>query len=253
MKTFARALMLFAALTMSMPNLASAQTITPVAYDALYLYNVDEGAEQFCVLKTPFNQPIPVSSRIQAAASLTVTAVSGSPFLNVEVGDQLLVTNSDGTPYRLAVSTRASATSITVVGINSSTGAMLSTLTLTNALFSYREIECGTTPNAGVIDISRVGAKVLLPYISQSSLNSGNLQIRVLCRTQSGVPWVQVAPAVTPPSVTATYYGYATTVLGLFAADSIAGYGQCRVGFSLSGTDTGAVDLVSISVSGYTE
>lgn len=230
-------------------SVVNAQTVQPVSYDVLYLYDVDEGAEAFCSLVTPYNTPILVGDKIQAAASLTVTAVSGSPFLNVEVGDQLLVTNSDGTTYRLAVSTRTSATQISVVGLDSA-GALLASLTLTNASFSYREQVCGTGINAGVIDVSRIRNKVLLFYISASSLSSGNLQARVLCRTQAGSPWVQMVPSLTPPSVTATYYGWATGVLGLFAATTIDGFGQCRIGLSLSGTDTGADDLVSVSISG---
>lgn len=228
---------------------AKAQPVNPVNYDASYLVDVDEGAETFCVLSSP-NQPFQVADKIQAAASLTVTAVSGTPFLNVAVGDQLLVTNSDGTAYRLVVATRASSTSITVAGINSATGAMFASVTLTNASFVYRRRSCGTGINDGVIDLSLIRNKVLEVYISQSSLSSGNLQARVQCRTSQGSPWVQMVPSVTPPSVTATYYGYATGVLGFFAATTIDGFMQCRVGGSLSGTDTGAADYLSVSISG---
>lgn len=226
-----------------------AQPVNPVNFDASYLVDVDEGAETFCVLSSP-NQPFRVGDKIQAAASLTVTAVSGTPFLNVAAGDQLLVTNSDGTAYRLVVATRSSSTSITVAGINNATGAMFASVTLTNASFTYRRRSCGTGINDGVIDLSLIRNKVLEVYISQSSLTSGNLQARVQCRTSQGSPWVQMIPSVTPPSVTATYYGYATGVLGFFAATTIDGFMQCRVGGSLSGTDTGAADYLSVSISG---
>jgi len=231
------------------PIFAFSQTVQPVVFDALYLYDADEGSEQFCSLITPYNSPIPVSDKIQAAASLTVTAVSGSPFANVAVGDQLLVTNSDGTTYKLSVATRASATSITVAGLNNSTGSELASLTLTNASFKYRTLSCGTGINDGVIDISHGRNKAIGVFISQSSLSSGNLQLRVECRTGPGGVWYQMAPSLTPPAITPTYYGYATTVLGKFAATSIDGFMQCRVGVSLSGTDTGADDHVSVQVS----
>lgn len=226
-----------------------AQAVNPVSFDASYLVDVDEGAETFCVLDS-YVQPHPVGDKIQAAASLTVTAVSGSPFLNVSAGDQLLVTNSDGVAYRLVVATRSSSTSITVAGIDNSTGSMFASVTLTNASFSYRKRSCGTGINDGVIDLSKIRNKVIEVYISQSSLSSGNLQARIQCRTSQGSPWVQMLPSVTPPSVTATYYGYATGVLGLFAATTIDGFSQCRVGGSLSGTDTGAADYLSVSISG---
>lgn len=231
-----------------------AQPVNPVNFDASYLVDVDEGAETFCVLSSP-NKPFQVADKIQAAASLTVTAVSGAPFLNVAVGDQLLVTQGGtgadaGTAYRLVVATRASSTSITVAGINNATGAMFASVTLTNASFVYRRRSCGTGINDGVIDLSLIRNKVLEIYISQSSLSSGNLQARVQCRTSQGSPWVQMIPSVTPPSVTATYYGYATGVLGFFAATTIDGFMQCRVGGSLSGTDTGAADYLSVSISG---
>lgn len=226
-----------------------AQAVNPVSFDASYLVDVDTGAETFCVLDS-YIQPHPVADKIQAAASLTVTAVSGSPFLNVAVGDQLLVTNSDGTSYRLVVASRSSATNITVDGISNATGAMLASVTLTDASFSYRKRSCGTGINDGVIDVSRIRNKVLEVYISQSSLSSGNLQARVQCRTSPASPWVQMVPALTPPAVSATYYGYATGVLGIFAATSIDGFAQCRVGGSLSGTDTGAADYLSVSISG---
>ncbi|TXH14896.1 MAG: hypothetical protein E6R03_08345 [Hyphomicrobiaceae bacterium] len=233
---------------LALPSMSYPQAVNPVSFDVVYLYDVDEGTETFCSLSSP-NQPIPVPEKIQAAASLTVTAVSGSPFLNVAVGDQLSVTNSDGTPYRLSVVARASASSITVAGLDS-TGVLYTAITLTNASFTYRDLACGTGINDGVIDVSRIRAKVFLGYISVSSLGSGNLRMRIQCRTAPGVPWVQVLPALTPPAVTATYYGWATTVLGVFSGTTIDGYGQCRVGFSLSGTDTGADDLVSVSISG---
>lgn len=226
-----------------------AQAVNPVSFDASYLVDVDEGAETFCVLDS-YIQPHPVGDKIQAAASLTVTAVSGSPFLNVAAGDQLLVTNSDGVAYRLVVATRSSSTSITVAGINNATGAMFASITLTNASFSYRKRSCGTGINDGVIDLSKIRNKVIEVYISQSSLTSGELQARIQCRTSQGSPWVQMIPSVAPPSVTATYYGYATGVLGFFAATSIDGFSQCRVGGSLSGTDTGTADYLSVSISG---
>lgn len=233
---------------LALPSMSYPQAVNPVSYDVVYLYDVDEGTEKFCALSSP-TQPISVGEKIEATASLTVTAVSGSPFLNVAVGDQLLVTNSDGTPYRLAVGARASASSITVAGLDSA-GAVMTTLTLTNASFTYRTLSCGTGINDGVIDVSRIRNKVIEGFISASSLSSGNLQMRLLCRTNHGSPWVQVVPALTPPAVTATYYGWATGVLGVFAATTIDGFGQCKVGFSLSGTDTGADDLASVSISG---
>jgi hypothetical protein len=246
---FLKAISLLIVAALCIPSVASSQTVNPVAFDVVYLYDVDEGAEAFCAL-SPVNSPFQVGSKIQAAASLTVTAVSGTPFESVSVGDQLLVTNSDGTPYRLAVSTRASGTSITVAGIDNNTGSLLASLTLTNASFVYRKLSCGTGINDGVMDVSRIRNKVFEGFISASSLSSGNLQMRVQCRTAPGSPWLQMVPALTPPAITPTYYGWATGVLGVFAGTTIDGFGQCRVGFSLSGTDTGADDLASVSLSG---
>lgn len=237
-----------AILAVVFPATVSSQPVNPVVYDANYFVQVDAGAEKFCSLVTPYNTPIPVGEKIQATASLTVTAVSGSPFANVEAGDQLLVVNSDGTPHRLTVATRASAASITVAGLDS-TGALYTALTLTNASFKYRENVCGTGINDGVFDVSKIRNKVITPYISANSQN-GNFQLRLECRTGPGVPWTQVVPELTPPAVTPTYNGYATGVLGIFSATSIDGFGQCRVGMSFSSTDTGAADYASVSISG---
>ena len=230
-----------------LPIAAFSQT-NPVVYDAAYFIQVDAGAEKFCSLVTPYNQAIPVPEKIQATASLTVTAVSGNPFTFVEAGDQLLVVNSDGVSHRLTVATRASATSITVAGLDS-TGALYTALTLTNASFKYRENVCGTGINDGVIDVSQIGYKVITPYISANT-QDGNFQLRIQCRTGPGVPWSQMVPTLTPPAVTATYNSYATGVLGIFSGVTPDGFTQCRVGVSFSTTDSGAPDYVSVSLSG---
>ena len=224
-------------------GLASSSQAGP-ARTLLWQYNLNSTTEIFCGLGPEFDG----SNRVTASASTTVTAVSGSPFANVQVGARILITDSNGTSYERAVTVRNSATSIVISG----TG-----VTITSGVFKAQNVTCSTSNNdAGAFAVDEFSSFTVGISISQQ-VTTGGIQFRLQCRVAGGGPWVQQYPALTPPAVGPTY-SPAYTSTGQFTLGSQDAFGECRVGMLIVTNDDGNdlttnAEQVTIIVAGRTE
>jgi len=203
----------------------------------LFRYNLNTTTETFFVLGG--SPGTAGTALIQATASTTVTAVSGSPFTSVSVGDMLIISNSDGVEYEKSVIAKASGASITV---------SLPAVTLTSASFRWRKLASGTADTNGGFPVGTFSGYTVQVSVDQLSLASGGIDIRLQCRTSPKASWAPAYPATTPPTAQVPFN---VTAVGSYTMPTVAIYDSCRVGLKLSGaddaTDTGTLaEYVSI-------
>lgn len=204
---------------------------TAVKRIELFRYNLNDTTETFVELDPA--PGIAGTALIQAAASTTVTAVSGTPFANVSVGDVLIVTNSDGQIFMKNVNAKASSVSITV-----NTPA----ITLTNAAFKWRKLQKGTADTNGSFPTDGYSALTVQVTVDQLNLASGGIDIRLQCRAMDNVAgvevddWAPAYPVAVPP---AAQVPFNVTAVGSYLLTSIGVYSSCRVGLRLTGADDG--------------
>lgn len=218
-------------------SLLLALLVAPQAFGAtavkrveLYAYNLNATTETFFVLG-----PSPGTAGtalIQATASTTVTAVSGTPFASISVGDSLTITNSDGVVYTRAVHAKASSTSITVD----------QSLTLTNASFKWRKLSSGTTAAYGSFPVDDLTAFTVQVSVEQMVVASGGISIRLQCRANPSAAWAPAFPTSTPP---ADNTPFTATTTGAHTMSTSGSFDSCRVGLKLSGSDDASGDAGS--------
>lgn len=249
-----RLLRLLAVLLMivTVPVRAQGPVITE-SVQIMYRYNLNSTTEIFCSL----GQEVPVADRVQDATSTTMTAVAGTPFLNVAVGDMIRGTDqpaSGGEGFINSVVARASSSSIT---INTALSGEVNP-TLTSATLFYRTLTCGTGINSGAFSMSKYGRTTVQIDITQLVLavpGTSTIDARILCRTAATAQWLQVYPVLVPPAVTATYVSLA--VVGGWAKEIQGTYHSCRVGLKINAADDGGdtgtnAEQVTISLKGAT-
>lgn len=165
------------------------------------------------------------SNLIQATASTTVTAVSGTPFSSAAVGDMLIIRDSGGLLYRKAIIAKASGASITV---------SMPAITLTNASFKLRSIRSGTATSNGSFNVGEFRGYTIQVSLDNVSLTSGGIEIRIQCRTDPDAAWTPAYPVTLPP---AAQVPFTATVAGAYNFPTNGVYDSCRVGLRLTGTD----------------
>jgi hypothetical protein len=165
---------------------------------------------------------------IEASASTTVTAVSGTPFANVSVGDMLIIKNSDGVVYKKSVIAKATGASITV---------SLPAITLTNASFTWRKLAGGTAATNGGFPMSGFQTFTVQVVVDQISLGSGDINVWLECRASPDATWAPAYPVAVPP---AAQTPFSVTAVGSYLLQSQGAVESCRVGLNIDGTDDGA-------------
>lgn len=221
---------LLAALVLSLLGvLAQAQTQN-VPKTILWQYNLNQTVSpQYCALGPLLPA---ISARITAANSTTVTAVSGTPFLNVSVGAMLHFVDINGTDYRRTVTVRNSDTSVVVSG---------AAITVTSAQIQNdsANITCTTSQTSSVGAFSIVGfSKWGVQVDIGQQVNTGGLSFHLQCRTTDAGQWVQVYPELTIPTMTLSYTS-AITSTGRFSLETQSIYTSCRVGMFIVTSDDG--------------
>lgn len=176
---------------------------------------------------------IVTSYKVTAANSTTLTAVSGTPFANVSVGDMLVITDGvNGTRYRRAVTIRTSDTSVVISGA----AVTIASGTIEGSGLSVK-ISCGTTAAFGAFSVSGFNKISVQVQITQQN-NTGGISFHLQCRVSPDADWVQQYPALTPPAVGPTY-SPAYTSTGQFTLGSQDAFGECRVGMLIVTNDDG--------------
>lgn len=227
---------LLVALVLFGVSAASAQP-TPIKRIELYKYNLNATTETFFILG-----PSPGTAGtalIQATASTTVTAVSGTPFADLSVGDMLIITNSNNVVYLKTILAKASSTSITV---------SLPAITLTTASFRWRKLASGTSVTSGSFSATTANFTIQID-VDQISVASGGIDIRVQCRANQNAAWSPAYPTAVAPAAQGVY-----NVTGVYSYPvySQAAVDACRVGLKLSGADDATdagTDAEQVSIS----
>lgn len=207
------------------------QNQTNVSKILIYQYNLlganaAGGTPVYCAPSTPIN----VSDRVTAAASTTLTAVSGTPFADVAVGAMLNIVDTNGVATKRSVTIRASATSVTLSG---------SAVTITSGKIQGDSfnVSCGTTSAFGWFNVTAANKFQVQVDIGQQ-VNTGGLQFHLQCRATPEGAVVQVYPALTFPTVTPSYSSaLASGTTGSFLLGTQDVFGQCRVGMMIATTD----------------
>ena len=206
----------------------SAYSAPAVKRIELFKYNLNALATTYFVL-----DPGPGTAGtalIQATASTTVTAVSGTPFANVSVGDMLIITNSDNVVTNKSVLAKASGASITV---------SLPAITLSNASFRWRKMQSGTAVTNGGFPVSDYSTLTVEVSVEQLSLASGGINISLECRANPSAAWAPAYPVAVPP---AAQVPFNVTAVGSYLLTSIGVYDSCRVALKLTGADDASGD-----------
>lgn len=207
------------------------QNQTNVSKILIYQYNLlganaAGGTPVYCAPSTPIN----VSDRVTAAASTTLTAVSGTPFADVAVGAMLNIVDTNGVATKRSVTIRASATSVTLSG---------SAVTITSGKIQGDSfnVSCGTTSAFGWFNVTGSNKFQVQVDIGQQ-VNTGGLQFHLQCRATPEGAVVQVYPALTFPTVTPSYSSaLASGTTGSFLLGTQDVFSQCRVGMMIATTD----------------
>jgi hypothetical protein len=216
-----------------------------------FKYNLNSTTETYCAL----GNEVTDLDRVQDATSTTMTAVSGTPFANVAVGDMITGVDqpsSGGESFVNSVVARASATSIT---INTAISPDVNP-TLTSATLKHRTLACGTAPNSGAFNVAIFKYFTVQIDIQQMVLltpGTSSIDTRIVCRTGNMSQWLQVYPILVPPAVTPSYVS--STVVGGWARTFNEEFSQCRVGMKINSADdagdTGTnAEQVTVTVTG---
>ena len=206
---------------------SQAQTAN-VSKIVLWQYNLNQTVTPtYCALGAPLN----ISDRVTAAASTTITAVSGTPFANVAVGDMLHIIDGT-TDIRRAVTVWNSSTSVVVSG---------SSVTLTSGKIQSdsAKVSCGTSSAYGAFSTAGFGTIGVQVDIGQQ-VNTGGLQFHLQCRSSGDSEWVQQYPVLTFPVVALSYTSaLASPTTGRFNLGSKDAFSHCRVGMFIVTADDG--------------
>jgi hypothetical protein len=206
---------------------SQAQTAN-VSKIVLWQYNLNQTVSPiYCALGTLLD----ISDRVTAAASTTITAVSGTPFANVAVGDMLHIVDG-ATDIRRAVTVRNSSTSVVVSGL-------AVTLTSGKIQSDSAKVSCGTTAAFGAFSTAGFETIGVQVDIGQQ-VNTGGLQFHLQCRASGDAEWVQQYPVLTFPVVALSYTGaLASPNTGRFNLGSKDAFSHCRVGMFIVTNDDG--------------
>jgi hypothetical protein len=135
-------------------------------------YDLNATSYIYCVTvegRGPDGQRITTSG-----SSTTVTAVTGSPFALLGVGDDLVVNNS-GTSERRRITAKASDASVTVnSAVDWSNGAA-------GFPFNFKNITCGTTDEDGWVSATNLTEKEVKVLI-ETEASSGGVDFSIECR-----------------------------------------------------------------------
>lgn len=224
---------------------AMAQT---VQRNALSTYDLDSTT----VIYATMGSSSPGSGNVETvASSTTVTAVSGTPFTPVDIGDEITFSTAGGSLIR-RVTAKASGASITVdSAVN---------LDVTNGVqWTYRPLNTGTTAGDGWYSCADLGTQYHSVQIRQLNV-TGGIDVRWEGRALGAT---NAQPTIIHPSSstascgTGTYAaGYCNfTAVGNYEMLMDGGYAQCRIGMKIGtnddGVDTGAAtEQIDIIVHG---
>lgn len=175
-----------------------------------------------------------------SGSSTTVTAVTGSPFTPVLVGDELFVRDGPTDGLRRYVTAKASGVSITVdTAVDWSRAG--------GYFFSYRPLRAGTGDDAGWFGVTGVFDKTI--SFGLETINAtGGIQVQIDCIANGvGTKPVKVYPPISGTGQCGTGL---FTVAGITARCDypISAYttGRCRFGAKIVTADTGVQDIWAV-------
>jgi len=210
-------------------------------------YDLDATTTTYCVTGDSVGRGANFATT--SGASTTVTAVSGTPFDAVAVGDTLYFNLASGRVVRY-ITAKADGTSITI------DTAITLTATTGNP-FDYRNASCGTAATSGWMNVEGYDFKTLILQIDQLNV-TGGISVKWQCRGKGD----QVAPVDVYPGVSGTCPG-GTLSSGFCNYTAVTGFAlvieepwtECRVGMKIGsaddGTDTGsAAENINIYFTG---
>lgn len=175
----------------------------------------------------------PTSSLVTASASTTVTAVSGTPFDLVAVGDQVSFQIS-GVDTQRFVATKTSGTQITVSGAGI-------TLAAAGQQFQYRNFNVGTAATNGWINVNTWANKNVNISIATMT-GTGGIDMTIQCRYGGD--------GALPFNVYATVFNYSAA--GTDIQPIVEPCSSVRVGLNWHTADTAGTDDITVVVTGTT-
>lgn len=223
-------------------------------------YDVDSTTETYCRVlgeAGAWSGSIPGRGLIETSgSSTTVTGVNAADdvFIDVGVGDILLVRDVQGNTTRRVVTAKASADSITInTAVNWSA----------QVVWRWLNVECGTGANDGWIDLPRHLAAANSGWGIDIQYNAGDLTGGLAARVECRTAGVAAQPVVVYPGegdgcgVGGTLSGnecqFATAGIDsrLVVVNDFNVYGACRVALSAVTSDSdGTVEQVTVTLIG---
>lgn len=220
------------------------QTQAPGATSRRYLTlrDLTETAETYCSLNI---KDLPGTAQVTSAGTNTLTAVTGTPFATVNVGDELVITTGmPAASYLVGVVAKASSASLTTAYRDPNSLAA-QTHTIGSGAFVQHAVNCGTGNENGVIPVGMAPWTIKLTFWTFNFAT--RIDWRIVCRSTPGEGWTQVYPELVPPAAGPTYVSVtAANINGMSASDSRP-WDSCRVGMLGVGAD-GGQNLVSIGL-----
>ena len=207
------------------PALAMAQPAgAPLTSDILFHYDIDSATETFCALG-----PI-VSGTVAVSASASTNLTGTAAFTNVLVGAMLHIVTPTAT-YDRGIAVRTSANAVVISG---------AAITVTDAVWSYRNPVCSTTLASmdGSFNVSRYNSALVTFNVAQQ-VATGGIDVRLVCIANALSTWVQVWPAQTDTTAAAAYINYTTGTVAQKAIPLSDPYTRCKVGFKIGSADDG--------------
>jgi hypothetical protein len=199
-------------------------------------YDVDSATYTACRTigsGSAIQTPVPLVGPVNSAGT-TLTAVSGTPFAGLAVGDVLVMppTATGVLPEIRSIITYTSNTSVVV--------DTAPTATLTNAQLSRLQQRCGTGDDAGWLKITDYTNVTLTIQVAQINTTTG-IDAIVECRSNApGALPSQVYPDNSTAAASRTYTAAGHESRSRISISSAAGCPQVRVMFKLKSTDDGA-------------
>lgn len=203
-------------------------------------YELDATAVTYCVLGSSRDSVTASLPNVKTTgSSVTVDAVSGSPFANVAVTDELtFYPGPDELPILRTVLTRASAAQITVAN-SVLIGADTVNLSVAAGYpWSYRTLTCGTGVANGWFGVSGFRNKTVFFQVDQLNATGG---ITFVLQCKGSSPWAQPVP-VYPPTGGTGQCGTGVLTTANQCAIAISddeNYSSCRLGMYITTADDG--------------
>lgn len=221
--------------------LAQAADLSLAAATFTYRLDIDSGTTTYCRTVgqngDPYGGSILGPGRIQttgSATSVVASVASSAPFIDVGVGDVLVVTRTNGSQDIAVVQTKVNNDSITVDPAVNWTGG-----------FSWRwwDLRCGTGAEDGWISVGPAQQLSLSLFYEQGDL-TGGVKARWECREgvlggQAVVVYPSEGDGCGSGTLTSGYCEFATAPADLMVKDGGPTYSSCRVGVAFVTADPG--------------